>query len=573
MLCLPEELVNNFVKGLKDGTIDVAKLADMPSSEARREFFAKVVGEENAKWVNALFESKLLLKNQQQGMINWIKKVAGLTPEVKRDMIAKVSRMTEILNADTKKSFYADLIEHKLGTAVTMEQASRIVELSKNFSNKQAKMESSPRRTDPMKATDSEMEYGMSVVAMDNYINLAKIIAEGKTTLTEKMKAYAKDPIKFVGDTMAVAKAVKSSLDDSFIGRQGIKELFVSPKTWATTFVKSLKIIIDTFGNKPVMDELRALIISDPDYALIKKAGVATASIEEAYPTTAPGKIPVLGKFFTASENAFTGSAHLMRYLEVKRVFDIARKTGVDLNNVTELKAIGKLVNSLTARGGAAGKQPGWVNNVIWSPKMIKANLDVLSLHYLSDRGANFSSFARKQAGLNLLKIVGGMAAILAMAEALRPGSVEKDPRNSDFGKIKIGNTRFDISGGLGSFITLATRLAPLLVGQKGYTKSSSTGKLTQLNKSTFTTSGMDVLNNFLENKTSPAASVIIDMLNGQNRQFKTKPNLTNEAVNLFAPMPATNLYELLNTPDSANVLLGVLADSIGISTNTYKSK
>jgi hypothetical protein len=68
------------MKKLKSGEIDPAKLVEMTSQE-RRDFFSKFLGEENARQVNALFESKLLLKNQQQGIITWAKKVAGITKE------------------------------------------------------------------------------------------------------------------------------------------------------------------------------------------------------------------------------------------------------------------------------------------------------------------------------------------------------------------------------------------------------------------------------------------------------------------------------------------------------------
>jgi hypothetical protein len=48
---------------------------------------------------------------------------------------------------------------------------------------------------------------------------------------------------------------------------------------------------------------------------------------------------------------------------------------------------------------------------------MLKANLDVLTAH---GAGAGFeNSFARKEAGKNLLKIVGSTALIMMIAKAL----------------------------------------------------------------------------------------------------------------------------------------------------------
>src|ERR1039458_8395658 len=97
MICLPKSLTQAFLTGLKDGTIDPQKLSSM-SSEDRNNFLAGIVGKDNASEVNALFESKLLLKDQQAGIINWAKTVAGLKPEVRTDIISKINNLSEALN-------------------------------------------------------------------------------------------------------------------------------------------------------------------------------------------------------------------------------------------------------------------------------------------------------------------------------------------------------------------------------------------------------------------------------------------------------------------------------------------
>jgi len=77
MFCLPSTEVNKFLDALKAGKIDPAKLSEMSSIE-RREFFKQFMSESSAKQTNALFESKLLLKNQQKGIINWAKSIAKI---------------------------------------------------------------------------------------------------------------------------------------------------------------------------------------------------------------------------------------------------------------------------------------------------------------------------------------------------------------------------------------------------------------------------------------------------------------------------------------------------------------
>ncbi|WP_460315408.1 hypothetical protein, partial [Staphylococcus aureus] len=91
----------------------------------------------------------------------------------------------------------------------------------------------------------------------------------------------------------------------------------------------------------------------------------------------------------------------------------------------------------------------------LFSAKFLKSNIDTLTAHQFNMK---LSKYARKQAALNTLKIVGGIAATLAIADQLWPGSVNWDPRSSDFGKIRIGKVRFDISGGMSSLVVLAAR-------------------------------------------------------------------------------------------------------------------
>ena len=82
----------------------------------------------------------------------------------------------------------------------------------------------------------------------------------------------------------------------------------------------------------------------------------------------------------------------------------------------------------------------------------------------------------------------------------------------------------------------------------------------------------MIVIVNFFENKLSPAAGVVRDIVKGQTFQG-TKPTLKNEFLNLFEPLPLVTYEELKNNPNSADILLSMIADALGISTNTYSAK
>lgn len=554
--CLPVEQSKKFIESLKSGEIDPGKLAGM-TSEARRAFFTKIVGED-AKDVNALFESKLLLKNQQAGMVRWAKQITGITEAARRDLITRVSKMDKILNPGDEDAFLKDLAEKKLGTEVSAEEAKQIAELSKKVSETKAEMDSGPRREGFGNATDAEMAHGRARVEFGNYVSGLKNANKPFLPHSVGEAAY---------ELAGTSKGLKAAFDDSAIFRQGWKTLFTHSGIWMKEAPQTFIDFARQFGGKQVMDETQALIQSDPEYDLMQKAKVETGTTEEQFPSHLVEKFPVVGRLYKASEAAYTGFIHRVRAQVFKKYLNVAREAGIDVTDKKQLQSIGKLVNSLTGRGdlGVTGERAaGVVNNVFFSPRFAKSNFDFLTAHQLQK---GVTPFVRKQAAINLVKVIAGSAAILTIANAIMPGSVETDPRSSDFGKIKVGSTRFDVSGGMGSLITLAVRLMTLS------TKSATTHKVTPLNSGKYGAStGMDVLYNFAEGKLSPIAGVGKDILKGQDYNGN-KPTVLNEANNLLTPLPIVNTVELLNTKDAADPLIGTIADALGISVNSYAPK
>lgn len=537
--CLPKFAAEALIKRLPE---DISKLTDA-TSEERRKFFSEIVGDKNAVKVNALFESKLLLKDQQQGIINWVKKVTGLSPEAKRDIISKVSKMTEVLQPKDEKTFLEDLAAHRLGMGVTIEEASQIADLAKKVEDSKETVDKNGRRSD----------YGKAKVEFHNYINDLKLKADrsAPTTIIQKISSVA-----------GQAKAIKASFDDSAIFRQGWRTLLTNPKIWGDNALKSFSNIVRQFGGAKVMDEVNADIVSRPNYEKMVKAKLDVGTIEEAFPTTLPEKIPLFGRIYKASEVGFTAFVHQLRADIFDKYIDIAEKAGIDTEDATELKSIGKLVNSLTGRGDLGRIEPvaGVVNNVFFSPRYLKSQFDTLTAHQFQK---DVTPFVRKQAAVNLTKIIVAQAAIMSIANIIQPGSAQTDPRSSDFGKIKVGDTRFDVSGGAGSLITLSARLVTMS------TKSTVTQKVTPINSGKFgSQTGTDVVYNFFENKLSPAASVVKDLLKGQTFEG-TKPTVANEAKNLIVPFPITNLIPN-GDPKSANQVLIFIADALGLNANTY---
>jgi len=547
MFCIPKHLVNDFKAKLKSGEISPEKLLDMTSAE-RRDLFAKVLGESNAHQVNALFESKMLLKSQQQGIINWAKEVAGMKPEVLKDITARVNKMTEVLTPENEAAFLEDLVAHKLGVTVTMQEAGNIASLARDVA---AKKEAIAKGGD-------RLDYGRARADFEDYVNGLKDEAKRK-----ELKDYVKPQnyLEGVSNVAGFLKSMKASLDNSVIGRQGLKTLITQPDIWFKNTIKSFQDIWNTFGGKDVMREVRADILSRENSlnGLYRREKLAVGVREEAYPTSLPEKIPVVGKAFKASETAFSA-------FQFRTRADVFDRLNANITSAGgDIKGLGELANSLTGRGHLGAFEPGanvW-NNLFFSPRFLKSNLDMLTAHVTSK---DMSPAVRKEAAINTVKVIGAIGITLAIAKALRPDSVEEDPRSSDFGKIKIGNTRFDITGGMSSLAVLGSRLVTMS------SKSSVTGIVSPLNSDTYgAKSGMDVLGSFFEGKLSPITSLVRDVLKGHDFSGK-HITVVGEMANLAAPLMITNAIELYQDPKSAPLLLAMIADGLGIGTNTYSA-
>lgn len=550
--CLVKPIADKFKAAIKDGTVDPEKMSNMSSGE-RHAMLEKIVGKDNATQVNALFESKLLLKNQQAGMVAWAKRMLDMTPVRRQDLISKIERLDHVLSESEAKSFLGDLAETRLGVDVTQEEANKIADLTKKMTDAQKSIENGGDR----------MAYGRARVELTNYVSDLKNEAS-RTKLKDFMERpfnAAKNVVSGVG---GFTKSLKASLDNSALFRQGWKAMLTDPEVWGKNAMQSFKDIADSFGGKEVLNEVHADILSRPTYQKMKDAHLAVSVKEEAFPTSLPEKIPLFGRVFKASEAAYTAFLDRTRADIFDKYLQIAEKTGVNTQDPEQLRAIGRVVNSLTGRGHLGGfeQSANMVNNIFFSARDFKSQIDVLTAHSFDK---NMTPFARKKAAENLVRVIGGTAVVLGVANAVRPGSVEWDPRSSDFGKIKIGNTRFNIAGGMGSVITLAARLVT------GKSKSTSSGSTYDINRWTAIFGDKDN-RGFVENKLSPTAGLVDDLLRQQTFD-KEKPTIKGELKNLLLPLPVQNAMDLYKDPNSANKLLAIIADGLGIAVSDYKPK
>jgi hypothetical protein len=582
--CIPSAQAQAFKKGLKDSKIDIGKMINMKTSDRTnllREFFG-----DSARDVNRLFESKLVLKNRMLGLKNWASKVGEIgryDPKKKAEIDQAMKEFKEqqrerLFSPKETEAFLSDLVETKLGTKITREEAKNVFEMTTEVERLR---ENYNPETETWSSQEIAREHGVKKRVTENYLDalhdkdlsikdsvVGRYSEFRQVAKENKAKAVMNvftDSVKTISDNLI---ALKASWDNSFLGRQGRATLINHPTIWFKMAVKSFSDFAKVIGGKNAKDALLAEIYSRPNYmnGEYDKAKLIP-KFEEQYPSTLPEKILGLGRVFKASEEAFTGSAIRARTDLYDLMKGIAKNQGVKIND-TWIKAESKHIGSLTARGtwGKKGESE-LVRMVLWAPKMLKANWDVLTMHTF---GAGLdTAFARRQAAWDMVRTIGATSFVLAMSKAIDKDSVELDTQSSDFGKIKVGETRFDMTGGSASIVVLASRLVPILWG-KGGVKSTTTGITTPLNLKDFgSKTGVDVFVDFLTNKTSPFASIVVDLLRGEMFGGE-KPTFANELRAGTIPISIQNILDLKDDASVAAVA-GVILDFVGVNAQTYE--
>lgn len=556
--CLAPEFADAFKKALADGTIDPAKLIGMSSLE-RRTFFEPIVGKENALDVNTLFESKLLLKDQQRGLVTWAKKVAGISEPARRDLLSKIQRMDKVLQPDTETSFLSDLAQQKLGVGVTAEEAREIYELSQRAQQK----------LDAWKA-NGQM-----------YDDVATRRAYGRALMdiTEKVEQLKPGQGFWSWNTLwNVASIPKSMLTSighfsaPFVQGWG---MLSTARAW-----QGIGEMFRYFAAEDNYKNMLADIITHPDYHLatdgklgLTKLGDKLSQREEAIQSTLVeqanyylSQATGLPNLVRASSRAFTGYLNYVRFNRFTELVAAARARGEDLSpGSSVVRDLANVVNDFTGRGNL-GKGDRYaqvapaLNAVFFAPRKIAATVSMFNpARYLDPR---ISKTARIAAIRQLGGSIVATGAVVGLARAMG-ANVNLDPRSNDFLKIEIGDEKFDVTGGNAVYLRLLARLA---LGQK----MNAAGDLQDLSgQKPFAPTRADMVVTYFRNKLSPVAGAMADALYGKDpagRPFALSNELSDKLVPItigdfihFAMYDPTNYAAML---PSLAVILGVGMES-----------
>ena len=367
-----------------------------------------------------------------------------------------------------------------------------------------------------------------------------------------------------VSQVINIPRTLMSSFDISFGGRQGI---YLAP-SFRKEFFKAFKEQFSAIKSEQAYNAVIQNIKRSPNFTLAKESGLSFTDVgatigtrEERFMSSWAEKIPLVGKGVAASNRAYTAFANKLRMETFDSMVSDAMRLGFNPAKDRDLtKQMVRFINSATGRGPLGGKigqgAAPLLNAIFFSPRLTTGRLDILfsPLTY-----ATANPLVRRQALKSFAAFTGYIATILTLAKAAG-AEVGLEPTSSDFLKIRIGDTRIDVSGGFQQYLRVMAQLF------KGEVKSSSTGKTTKVGEGYKPLTRFDILVRFFENKESPIASLITSLLKGKD--FAGRPlDVKTELANRFIPLVIQDAIELGKEDPGLIPLAGLAALGFGVQT------
>lgn len=364
-----------------------------------------------------------------------------------------------------------------------------------------------------------------------------------------------------IGQVLNLPRAMMSSFDLSAPLRQGVF-LIGRPKQWVPAFGNMFKYFFNEDSYRGLLKDIK----SRPTYELMKDARLSITDIgkklygrEESFMSNLAEQIPLIGHGVRASNRAYSGFLNKLRADVFDDLIRIAKSQNIPIEGKV-LKDIGSFVNAATGRANLPGqleRASVALNSIFFSPKLMASRLTLLNPAYY----VSLSPMVRKEALKSLFTFATTAGTVIGLAK-MGGANVGSDPRSADFGKIKVGNTRYDILGGFQQYIRLA---AQMLSGEH---ISSTTGVKTTVGEGYKSLSRAGIIGRFIESKEAPIASFTTKMLRGKEYSGETF-SVPKEIASRFTPMIVQDMIEVAKERGPSGTLMDIPA-LFGVGVQTY---
>lgn len=409
-----------------------------------------------------------------------------------------------------------------------------------------------------------------------------------------KMKDTSPEQAGIVREAWNVSRGLMS-VDLPFITSAGLRQGFpmIGTKAWFEAWGPSIK----SYGSKAFHEAHAELLRADPlmqrrtqpalktdgtQYfskgrpvlkeipSIAEEAGVVLTDIkslttrEESIRSQLAERIPIYGRHVAANNRAYTAYINDLRLSTFRNFYEAMP----DKNNIVALKQLGDAANTFTGRGPlktmvpfSGGKEvslekyASGLAEALFAPKLIASRLQMLNpVNYVMTNPQ-----VRKEYVKAALRTAGAWMTFAA-AGKLVGAEVSLDPTNTDFGKIKIGNIRFDPGAGFQQFIVYLARMS-----SNQYT-SSTTEKTQEMGVKYNSPTRGSVTQNFVANKAHPSAKFFYDAgFANSSRQF----GVFDRMVQMAVPMITGDLIDISREQPELLPIFAPLM-SAGLGTQFY---
>jgi hypothetical protein len=469
------------------------------------------------------------------------------------------SRLIKLVN-DAKNEFQVPIsdpntqLKSSLDTLKTR-MKNRRVELEGMLARKEFARK--PKRTVQMDPEANRLHFEMS-----------KAKAAWHEAMMKDRLANRSVPAKIFGygaELLNTARAIKTSADLSAVLRQGGFIAFAHPIRAAKSFPAMFKAFRSEAGQHAVNEQ----IMARKNYPLYNQSGLylsehgqKLSQMEEAYMARWAEKIPLVA----GSQRAYVTFLNKLRADSFDAMANsLARSRELTPN---EAKVISNFINVATGRGNFGMKDNALVglNTVFFAPRYVASRFQLLAGQPLWTRKGAYegTGAARAQVAKEYARFLAGAAVVYGLA-MMDGAQVENDPRSTDFGKLKYGNTRVDPMAGL---LQNTVLLSKLTSGEK----KTLRGKVVPLRGPKVPYAGEtipDTLMRFGRTKLSPAFGTGVNIL-AQKDLVGQPVTVKSELGNMLTPLAASDIYKaLLDQGLDRGAALSILS-IFGMGLQTY---
>lgn len=394
---------------------------------------------------------------------------------------------------------------------------------------------------------------------------MKRVFPEEMITSLKSLQPFKEKLSQTISQIANIPRSVMASFDLSAPFRQGL----VLGARRPGIFFKEFPAMFKSFGSEEAFKGVQQNIMKMPTFDLMNEGklaltemDVALAQREERFMSQWAEKIPVVGKVIRASGRAYTGFLNKLRADNFEYLINKADGLGLQPRSNPQLvKEIATFVNVASGRGSLGKLQPAAtaLNAFFFSPRLASSRLTLLNpLYYVKA-----SPLIRQEALKSMLSLGGVGVTILGLAK-LAGAEVETRPTSSDFGKIKIGETRIDPWGGFQQYVRMFSQLVT------GKYISSTTGKELTLGEGYKPLSRFDILLRQIESKEAPIFSFATLLLKQQDYQGKPI-SVPKEVSERFIPMIIQDAIEVYkNDPSMLPIeIFGIF----GMGMQTYEKQ